>query len=485
MEARIEKKVCIVGSGFTGYTIYKKLLKENIDLILVEGGKKSNPKSKFDQPYYKTINNKHSSKISRSSNEYRISNKIDLSFRDRRFTLGGSSEGWTGMIKPFEETTYKNSFNNLGTQQWGDLNFKKYYKEALEILRSPIDNFNPYHLAKSLDINLLALPKGLFYSVYAWAESNVRLKEYWLDKSTADYKNLSNSKNVLYGFKLIDANLKKGKIESLVFKSQENKKFLVSADIFVICMGGVENAKFAKLLKIKNNDLNDLNIIGNFQEHPHFYWTGQFKFRENSLPLVFKERIPYCESNKSNKGFIKFSIGAWDGYGSPKVTFDFVQYKPKIKGLIKYSSRFLKFYDWHIHMRCEQTPNNKSFLNFTNDKNYLNWNIIDSDLEFYIKYLKRLIDFLEDNNLIEKFNFDYKNFRNQLIPIEAFGAGHHMGTVPYTLDELVINRKLQHKNFKNSYFIGSCIFPTSGYENPTHTIVSTALATADHIKNII
>ena len=62
------------------------------------------------------------------------------------------------MIKPFEETTYKNNFKNLGKQQWGDLNFKKYYKEALEILRSPIDNFDPYHLAKSLDINLLELP---------------------------------------------------------------------------------------------------------------------------------------------------------------------------------------------------------------------------------------------------------------------------------------------------------------------------------------
>ena len=82
-------------------------------------------------------------------------------------------------------------------------------------------------------------------------------------------------------------------------------------------------------------------------------------------------------------------------------------------------------------MRCEQTPNNKSFLSFSNDTNYLNWNIIDSDLEFYLKYLKRLIHFLEDNKLIEKFTFDYKNFRNQLIPIEAFGAGHHMGTVPY------------------------------------------------------
>ena len=93
MKGSIEKKVCIVGSGFTGYTIYKKLLKQNIDLILIEGGKKSHPKSQFDQIYYKTINNKYPSRIKKKSNEFRISNKIDLSFRDRRFTLGGSSEG--------------------------------------------------------------------------------------------------------------------------------------------------------------------------------------------------------------------------------------------------------------------------------------------------------------------------------------------------------------------------------------------------------
>ena len=86
MEARIEKKFASLDQDLQ-VTIYKKLLKENIDLILIEGGKKSNPKSQFEQPYYKTINNKYSSKISRNSNEYKISNKIDLSFRDRRFTL--------------------------------------------------------------------------------------------------------------------------------------------------------------------------------------------------------------------------------------------------------------------------------------------------------------------------------------------------------------------------------------------------------------
>ena len=54
------------------------------------------------------------------------------------------------MIKPFEETTYKNSFRNLGSQQWGDLNFNKYYKEALQILKSPLENFDPFTFNRKL-----------------------------------------------------------------------------------------------------------------------------------------------------------------------------------------------------------------------------------------------------------------------------------------------------------------------------------------------
>ena len=37
IQNQINRKVCIVGSGFCGFAAYKKLKEENVELLLVEG----------------------------------------------------------------------------------------------------------------------------------------------------------------------------------------------------------------------------------------------------------------------------------------------------------------------------------------------------------------------------------------------------------------------------------------------------------------
>ena len=212
-EIKLQTKVCIVGSGFCGYSAYQKLKAENINLILVEGGKEITPSSDSEQPFYKVITNKYL----QFSGNFRVKNKLEPSFRDRKFTLGGSSECWAGWIKPFEKSTYENYINENENQSWGNLRLDNYEKEVLELLNSPIDNFDIKKLSSILNLDLPKLDQSLEYTAYAWAKKTLRLKNYWKNKINTKlvFSKKNNRKDLVLEFKLIDYSKKENKIKSL------------------------------------------------------------------------------------------------------------------------------------------------------------------------------------------------------------------------------------------------------------------------------
>ena len=69
-------------------------------------------------------------------------------------------------------------------------------------------------------------------------------------------------------------------------------------------------------------------------------------------------------------------------------------------------------------------------------------------------------------------------------PKEMLGSCHHMGTarMATTPDKGVVNADSRVHSVDNLYIAGSAVFPTSGYANPTLTIVALALRLADHLK---
>ena len=65
-------------------------------------------------------------------------------------------------------------------------------------------------------------------------------------------------------------------------------------------------------------------------------------------------------------------------------------------------------------------------------------------------------------------------------------ASHHIGTTCMSDDPRtgVINSDCRVHGIRNLFIAGSSIFPTSGYANPTLTIVALALRLAEHLKGI-
>ena len=67
----------------------------------------------------------------------------------------------------------------------------------------------------------------------------------------------------------------------------------------------------------------------------------------------------------------------------------------------------------------------------------------------------------------------------------AVTAGkHHMGTTPMHRDPAcgVVDENSRVHGIGNLFVAGSSVFPTSGYVNPTLTIVALAIRLAEHIR---
>ncbi len=67
---------------------------------------------------------------------------------------------------------------------------------------------------------------------------------------------------------------------------------------------------------------------------------------------------------------------------------------------------------------------------------------------------------------------------------DVVGGPHHMGTTRMAADPKrgVVDSDCRVHSSENLYVVGSSVFPTGGYANPTLTIVALALRLADHLR---
>ena len=76
---------------------------------------------------------------------------------------------------------------------------------------------------------------------------------------------------------------------------------------------------------------------------------------------------------------------------------------------------------------------------------------------------------------------------NDLKNYDSLGVYHHIGgtRIGTNIKDSVVDYNLKVHNNKNLYVTGSSVFPTSGYTNPTFTIVQLSLRLGDHISKLL
>lgn len=324
----------------------------------------------------------------------------------------------------------------------------------------------------------------------------------------------------------IEANRYASAVNHLDIRTLEGKTGRVKARAFVLCCGGVENAR---LLLLSAGLGNRHDLVGKFfQEHPKVYTAVLQTDAPDGLQepygvlrkggLCYRPKIPlgvdvqrlervsncvaelayeeYCDDSgvgAAREVYRSFKNKRWPkrlGKKTRLVVGDLDRvvtavYRRYARGRITASPGPAR-----LQIFLEQAPNPQSrvYLSRERDAFGLNqarvdWRLTDLDRRT-AQTMTRTVDAEFGRLRLARLRVADWLVADDHWAGNFHEAYHHIGTTRMADDPRkgVVNSNCQVHAVAGLYISGSSIFPTSGYANPTLTIVALALRLADHLK---
>ena len=145
---------------------------------------------------------------------------------------------------------------------------------------------------------------------------------------------------------------------------------------------------------------------------------------------------------------------------------------------------------FRLENMTEQAPNPESRVMLGSDHDklglrrvQLDWRLSELDKESFTKSQEIVDQELRRSG----FGRLYARPMNEDLQAQIIGGWHHMGTTRMHQDPKkgVVDQNSRVHGISNLYIAGPSVFPTSGYANPSLTIVALAVRLADHIKSLM
>ena len=284
----------------------------------------------------------------------------------------------------------------------------------------------------------------------------------------------------------------------------DSRKLKISSNFFILAAGGVENSRILLYSRMKNNLLRNNSSIGMYwMTHPWFI-GGYGVLKKNELSeylgnsFINKDgplHIASSEFLNKEKKILSGSI-YMDAHENKKIV------KEIIKDLLCVAPEFgkkiarsvfkkdLKCGNIFMHLEEPSNKNNKITL----DENIKDKNGVPITNLYYKKSNETLVaaktileEFAEICRKLDLGRIAINKSINELENYDSLGIYHHIGGTRIGNDSKnsVVDNNLKIHENKNLYITGSSVFPTSGYTNPTFTIVQLSLRLGEHIFNKI
>ena len=453
--------VIIVGSGPAGISLALKLEKQKINSLILEAGNE-----KYDhqsQQFYKGVV---------------IGDSITDLKHSRLRQFGGTSGHWGGWCKPMDK---------YNLDKWGiDYNeLSNYSNETCDILGLK-NNFDKSRLSNYFNQIQFQYSKVRFAKKF----KNIIQKSKYINLVTDAHASHFIGENGVV--KLVSVKIKK-------------KDYLLKSKIFVASCGGIENSRILLWSRELNNNLINKNIsIGNYwMTHP---WII------GGIGVIKKKKIQRLLQNKfiSHDGPLHIATSnnitlekkILSGAMYMNAIEDTKVYKEVIKDLLctspvygkkiakKIFNKDLKCGNIFMNLEEEAIKENKITLH----ENIKDENNIPITKLFYKKSEKTLFSAKTIMQELGKFLIDndigriaIKKEIENLESYENLGVHHHMGgtRIGDNFIKSVVDKNLKVHETKNLFVAGSSVFKSSGYSNPTYTIVQLSLRLGEEIKKKI
>jgi choline dehydrogenase-like flavoprotein len=520
--SRFDADVCIIGAGAAGLALAREFLGSTTRICVVESGglgpdafaNSLNLGTNLGLPYY------------------------DLeTTRERQF--GGTTATWSGRCVPLDPIDFE-------TRPWvpysgwpiGYDDLKSYYARANEVCDLGDGRFDE-SLWEDLGLDRPGLDPALFTTRF-W---RIRVRRFG-EAFRREFEKAENVHVLLHATATgLRATWNAAAVDHLELKTAAGNTLTVHAQRYVLAAGGIENAR----LLLASDDVetaglgNGNGLVGRFfMEHPkcrlaRIETPEPYRFLETwrkhfptGQPYLWPTVVATAAAQREH-AMLNSSLGIY--YRSlPGVTeaalsiWEARRRRRMPKHLLRSLMSFLPVLDElpsnlvrrfirrramiarpkHIYLllRGEQAPNPESRVVLSDTRDALGqrradlyWRLSEIDhrtagvlTRLFAREMARLglgqvtpdpwLDDPAHNWPLPEDGGDHHDF--------LAGGNHHIGTTRMADDPKlgVVDADCRVHGKANLYITGSSVFPTSGWANPTFTIVALALRLADHLKAV-
>jgi choline dehydrogenase-like flavoprotein len=510
----IECDLCIAGSGAAGLSIATQFIdQKRLDVVVLEAGGRD---------------------FTEASQEIYQGRNLGLDYFDLDVTrlryFGGTTNHWGGWCRPLDPMDFQ-------VRPWvphsgwpiGPEDIAPFRPKAHEILDIAGFDYTPENIVLQTAGFFQLDPALLEHKLWRFS-SPTRFKDkyeadlaqaeavtLYLNASVTDVQLTPDGRRVV-GFDVLTGN---------------GKRLQVRSRHHVLALGGLENPRF--LLNSRSGNPKGLgnqnDVVGRyFLEHPHGpfnellierdleqgysyveQWSGHGHPIRPCIAVTEAAQRDFKILNHSQTQRLFTHRASSEGFGALldltglSEDTDEDDFWPDVWALIKDVDGAAKgVYNvlsevtevppqkTTIYTRCEQAPNPDSRVVLIDEVDRLGARRIGLDwrLSELDKYTIRTASEIFAREIGRQglgrvklpewlLNDDPKDWGADLV-----GGHHHMGTTRMAEDPRlgVVDKDCRVHGIENLYIAGSSVFPTSGFANPTLTIVELALRLVDHLK---
>lgn len=513
----IHTDVCIIGSGAAGITLAREFIEKGFNVCLLESGG-MRPR-KMTRSLAQGTN---------SGIPYR-----PLEYVRCRF-FGGTTNVWHGGCEELDELDFEvRSWVPNSGWPFEYSHLQPFYLRAKALCQLP-----PFFQDEEW--------KSLFKSKFPF-NSNKLVKRIRFCSTHPRFGNeygqkIFNSLNITVYLNATVVEILTNKEANQVTKvrvcSFEGHEFLLTAKIFVLAAGGIENPRLLLVSnRINKEGLgNKYDLVGRFfMTHPlvdsgvlfppkrsfskawHTFYKINSGYPKTTIGLSRETQVKEQLLNLNTSLDASYKEAQFDGVTSmiyllkeiymvhwsyvpnhfkenvKRINKDLVNVvRYGLKKMVKPYSLIKNIETFHLSNTLESAPNPDSRVLLSTKRDAfggnlanLDWRMDAIDKRSFRRSLEILAKEFEaagEGRLLIKIDKDERTWPPTLI-----GFAHHMGTTRMHVNPKkgVVDENCKVHGLLNLYIAGSSVFPTSGAAPPTFTIVALALKLADHIKGLM
>ena len=295
-------------------------------------------------------------------------------------------------------------------------------------------------------------------------------------------------------------------------EGRADRRFYVEADRYVLAMGGIETVRKLKLSGDLGNNHHD-HLGRGFMVHPLLTTAAEARFA-TPVPLeasnFFRDQqVRLRPGGEKEEAFVhdsaplvspglmaKYEVfNAW-GVLVPTAATMAEERIGNFRVILRFDPAGDRA---EVNLNWEQVPNEESVIGldhaevdpiFGQPVAHVDWRLREEDKRTAVKALDLVRDHLERNGstgfrVLTDLSGGPERWTFGRAETALATGDHHMGSLRMSVspDDGIVDPDCRFHRIDNLYAAGSAVFPTSGYANPTLTIVALALRLADHLSD--